>query len=241
MGFALFLNHFDPVGQYPWKHLVLMPLTSFFRNYFTLVAWHETGLAWFTFPTPTSLFWQGSSNTWSALLPALRSPCSLSCKHLTLLFLKARSIIKSRHDLRSLGPEVHVQYWWMGGINTNPDDPTYACDLGLGVPSWASLWLSAKESACQSRRHSFDPWVGKIPRKRKQPSIPPSCLEIPWTEEPGGLRSIGSLRVGHDRVKKRKQVATRRLLSPPESRLCVCVCVVCLLGVSGHIADWDVS
>ncbi|KAB0384688.1 hypothetical protein FD755_006605 [Muntiacus reevesi] len=35
------------------------------------------------------------------------------------------------------------------------------------------------------QRSSFDPWVGKISRKRKQPSIPPSCLEIPWTEEPG--------------------------------------------------------
>ena len=25
-----------------------------------------------------------------------------------------------------------------------------------------------------------------------------SCLKIPWTEEPGGLQSRGSLRVGHD-------------------------------------------
>ena len=25
-----------------------------------------------------------------------------------------------------------------------------------------------------------------------------SCLENPWTEEPGGLQSLGSLRVGHD-------------------------------------------
>ena len=25
-----------------------------------------------------------------------------------------------------------------------------------------------------------------------------SCLEIPWMEEPGGLQSMGSLRVGHD-------------------------------------------
>ena len=25
-----------------------------------------------------------------------------------------------------------------------------------------------------------------------------SCLEIPWVEEPGGLQSMGSLRVGHD-------------------------------------------
>ena len=25
-----------------------------------------------------------------------------------------------------------------------------------------------------------------------------SCLKIPWTEEPGGLQFMGSLRVGHD-------------------------------------------
>ena len=28
-------------------------------------------------------------------------------------------------------------------------------------------WLSNKESACQFRRHRFDPWVGKIPWRRK--------------------------------------------------------------------------
>ena len=27
-----------------------------------------------------------------------------------------------------------------------------------------------------------------------------SCLENPWMEEPGGLQSMGSLRVGHDGV-----------------------------------------
>ena len=32
-------------------------------------------------------------------------------------------------------------------------------------------WLSGKESACQCRRHRFNPWVGKIPWRRKwQPS-----------------------------------------------------------------------
>ena len=30
-----------------------------------------------------------------------------------------------------------------------------------------SRWLSAKESACQFRRHGFHPWVGKIPWRRK--------------------------------------------------------------------------
>ena len=30
-------------------------------------------------------------------------------------------------------------------------------------------WLSSKESAGQCRRHRFDPWVGKIPWRRKWP------------------------------------------------------------------------
>ena len=40
----------------------------------------------------------------------------------------------------------------------------------FGLPSW----LSGKESACQCRRHVFNPWVGKIPWKRKWQSTPVS-------------------------------------------------------------------
>ena len=48
-----------------------------------------------------------------------------------------------------------------------------------------------KESACQCRRCRFDPWVGKIPWRRKwQP------LQYPWTEEPGGLQSMGCKELG---------------------------------------------
>ena len=32
-----------------------------------------------------------------------------------------------------------------------------------------------------------------------------SCLEIPWTEEPGGLQATGSQRVGHDLMTKQQQ------------------------------------
>ena len=33
-------------------------------------------------------------------------------------------------------------------------------------------WLSGKEPACQSRRHEFDPWVGKILWRRKWQPTP---------------------------------------------------------------------
>ena len=32
-----------------------------------------------------------------------------------------------------------------------------------------------------------------------------SCWEIPWTEEPGELQSMGSQRVGHDLATKQQQ------------------------------------
>ena len=45
----------------------------------------------------------------------------------------------------------------------------------------------------------FDPWVGKIAwRSAWQPTPVFLPGESPRTEEPGGLQSIGSQRVGHD-------------------------------------------
>ena len=44
----------------------------------------------------------------------------------------------------------------------------------------------------QCRRPGFDPWVGKIPWRRKWQPIPIFWpRESPWTEEPGGLHSWG--------------------------------------------------
>ena len=68
----------------------------------------------------------------------------------------------------------------------------------MGFPGGAS----GKELACQCRRCKrclFNPWVRKIPRgghgNPLQVFLPG---ESPWTEEPGGLQSIESHRVGHN-------------------------------------------
>ena len=74
----------------------------------------------------------------------------------------------------------------------------YCGKIVMGYPGGAG----GKESPCQCRRHKgcrFDPWVKKMPWRRTwQPT--PAFLpgESPWTEEPGGLQSIRSQRVGHD-------------------------------------------
>ena len=61
---------------------------------------------------------------------------------------------------------------------------------------------NGKESACQGRRHEkyrFDPWAGRFPGEGAVATHSNILAwRIPWTEEPGGLQSIGLQRVGHD-------------------------------------------
>ena len=51
----------------------------------------------------------------------------------------------------------------------------------MGLP-W---WLSRKESTCQCRRHGFNPWVGKIPGRRKWQPTP---VLLPWNSH--GVKSL---------------------------------------------------
>ena len=74
----------------------------------------------------------------------------------------------------------------------------------------------AMQETC--RRCRFDPWIGKIPWRRKwQPTpvflpekfhgLQPDKLlwEVPWTEEPGGLQCMGLQRAEHDWVTQQQQ------------------------------------
>ena len=57
---------------------------------------------------------------------------------------------------------------------------------------------SDKGSACQQETQVlFLSWENPLEKKMATHSRIPA-LEIPWTEEPGGLRSVGSQRVKHD-------------------------------------------
>ena len=71
-----------------------------------------------------------------------------------------------------------------------------------------SQWLSSKESAVmqemEETQFRFLGWEDPL----EEGMVTHSSIlarEIPWTEEPGGLRSMGSQRVGHDLMTKQLQ------------------------------------
>ena len=66
--------------------------------------------------------------------------------------------------------------------------------MGSQVTQW--WWF-----CLPSRRQRFDPWIGKIPWRRKWATHSRTLAwKIPWTEKPGWLQSMGSQRVRHDWV-----------------------------------------
>ena len=86
--------------------------------------------------------------------------------------------------------------WSIPGSGSSPGE-------GIGYPFqyfWASLvGQMVKKIHLQCGRPEFDPWVGTIRWRRAwQPTPVFLPGESPWTEEPGGLQSMGSQRVGHD-------------------------------------------
>ena len=56
-------------------------------------------------------------------------------------------------------------------------------------------WLNGKASACQRRRHRFNFWSRKISWRGIATHSSILAWRILWTEEPGGLQSMGFQRV----------------------------------------------
>ena len=96
-----------------------------------------------------------------------------------------------------------------------------------GCPSFFSIWqnltilrptsgITSFEATRQCRRRrrcECDPWVGKIPWRRKwQPTPVFLAWIIPWTEEPGKLQSMGSQKVRRDSATE--HACTESLLLP---------------------------
>ena len=68
------------------------------------------------------------------------------------------------------------------------------CDFNLTIEyPKVPWWLSGKESACQSRRHGFNPWSAKVPHVLGQLSLCATTIEpVPRTWEPQLLSSYAA-------------------------------------------------
>ena len=64
----------------------------------------------------------------------------------------------------------------------------------LGFPGDSA----GKESTCNAGDVGSIPGLGRSPGEGNGYPFQYSGLENPWTEETGGLQSMGSLRVGHN-------------------------------------------
>ena len=84
-------------------------------------------------------------------------------------------------------------------------DPNSALFQGC---SWKQSLLLCVKEKCSEKRPSVllkeVPWFGRqclqLSEKAMAPHSSTLAWKIPWAEEPGRLQSMGSLRVGHDRV-----------------------------------------
>ena len=76
-------------------------------------------------------------------------------------------------------------------------DPGSISGLGRlpGEGNGKPLQYSCLENPMDRERVGYRPWYSKM-----APHSSTSAWKIPWTEEPGRLQSMGSLRVGHDWV-----------------------------------------
>ena len=114
----------------------------------------------------------------------------------------------SWHQIKCLS---HTMYrilsntWGVVKKTKHTSCPEIADDLVEGRDSLVAQMVKnppakkKKKNPPATRETGFNPWIGQIPW-RKGIATHSSILacRMPWTEEPGGLRSIGSQRIRHN-------------------------------------------
>ena len=95
------------------------------------------------------------------------------------------------------------EYWSRWPSHPPRDCPNPGTEPGSAALQADSLLLNQRgsppfHSRCsrfqfrRCNRHGFDPWVGKIPGRRKMWPASILAWKLPWTEEHGRLQSMGS-------------------------------------------------
>ena len=116
-----------------------------------------------------------------------------------------------RKPTRCSNKDWHSELWGVGyrryfsGQETNlPLSPSTEVTSHLFSDWWGSFVVKKKKKPSANTEETGD-W-GSVPGAGRSPGIGDSsplqysCLENPWTEEPGGLLSVGSQRIGDNWV-----------------------------------------
>ena len=75
-------------------------------------------------------------------------------------------------------------------------------------------YSDGKEVACNEGDLGLSSGSGSFPAEGMATHASVLAWRIPWTEEPGGLQSMGSQRVRHDRLAKHTHLKLGPLLKP---------------------------
>ena len=103
--------------------------------------------------------------------------------------------------LQGRNRDTDIENRLMDTVREGQDRTNSGSNIDLyGLPKWHN----GIESACQCRRHIFDPWEDPLETEMATHSSIPAW-EIPWTEEPEGLQSMGLQRVRHDTASKQQK------------------------------------
>ena len=116
--------------------------------------------------------------------------------HKILIFFEQRNSVRKNNYHHYIGKHFSQSAFTCANI-----PPPHFATLVSGL-----FWcFSSKELSCQCRRCGYDAWVRKIPwRRKRQTHSNILAWEIPRTEEPGKLQSMGPQRVGHNLVTKQQ-------------------------------------
>ena len=145
----------------------------------------ETGVRNVTHPSPSnSTMWPGAAQPRTET-PEAGAPAVLGFPglHLYTLFW---SLVRARPGL------ISGQWAW---VFSDRGSGIRQGGLGAHNPPSPAPGLRASQTSC-SGAFSWEP--GQPLEKTMAPHSSTLAWKIPWTEEPGGLQSMGSLRVRHD-------------------------------------------